>query len=353
MQYSFPIITRGIPPRGSREQNVCIIRTIEVDLPELSEDQAPIAMILREGDRYDEPEVTCRYYEGRLYKKCGKSVTDFMHSASQYPMIKNGPRAEIFEEIRLTTDDRNLWPRNFHSEILSPLAKPCLAQQRLNELSRVRLADDEGLGDRFVQLALKGLSRYQFINGEVWEEIEEPVFAVFIGDDSDGDDVDFCFSFGNHTFGRTLDEGVHYFSLTERQAAIALAGELFEEHFPGHLDNIFPSADIFMPEVIAKDGNRITLLALASKVAATTDPPDNPMRKTVIRGSIVTLSELVSMAEDGRAAPEDVETALYSHISACRLIGANIAVSESMIQSVLSRWDGRPVSFEVASAPKP
>lgn len=353
MRYSFPIITRGIPPRGSREQNVCMIRTIEVDHPELSEALAPIAMILREGHRYDEPEVICRYYEGRFYKKSGETAEDFMRWASQYPMGQNGPRAELFQEIRSTTDDRKLWPRNFHSEMLSPRAKPRLSQQRLNELSRVKLTDDGGLGDHFVQLALKGLRRYQFINGDVWEETGEPVFAIFIGDDADGDDVDFCLSFDDHTFGRTSEEGTHFFSLNERQAAIALVAELYEENYPGHLDQIFPSADIFMPEVIAKDGAKLTLLALASKIADSTGLPANPRTKAIVRGSCMTLSQLVLMAEEGKATAEDVETALYEHLSACHSTGADIAVSKGMIQSVLARWDGRPMFVEVASIPKP
>jgi hypothetical protein len=188
MKFRYPAFAVGLPAGHTRPKPCVVIRETEFDPPDLSEADAPLALVLRDLTNFHGTrtvvEIAYRHHAGSLFTRSNQRLSDFEGGSSRFagdPDIYR-PFQSSFFDIK-----SDAWPQgiaNRRTELVKHLAGhngmlPENVVMKMESPQEVTF-DDAGLRDLefFEAIARATLGRFVTVDGEVWEHAEEPALVI-------------------------------------------------------------------------------------------------------------------------------------------------------------------------------
>lgn len=336
----------ALPPGHGRNRPVVLALETEIDIPELSSDDAPVAIRTRSevpGRPFD-THAEYRYYGGRLLSDIRMTAETFAERAAR-PLVAGMSQSSFRDTVLRRTFDNKAgkpWPNG----ILDVLAgrRGGQPEDRCHAASGdVEIAEtDLGAVSAFRQSYETILRRHVFIDGQAWVHVCEPHFAIgagglrVIAEIADGN------VYGT-TEGRVEDlylDEMHRFSLFDHEAAAEMAVTI--SHLADRLPATrMPSAEVLLPEALTLDYDLLETRRFADRILRMTRPW---LTSGFHPGFVDAWQALGRAVGDARLTQDALDGPLHDLVDIVagdRRVGSGI--DPVYIRLKMERWDNRPI----------
>ena len=186
----YPVIAKGTPKGARNQKNGLLFEEMSFDIPEVTADEAPIAMLVRqEHDPYSrfkkENPIRVRYHDGKLYistdnhprfrKECADrlrlpGLAEITHRLCDQAIVS----------IENTLDKTEFWPISSKSIVKYKVDDGAINLTRNRQEQDAFAISEDGLerAEHWRGQARDTQNGLLVIDGELWETCDEPVYSV-------------------------------------------------------------------------------------------------------------------------------------------------------------------------------
>jgi hypothetical protein len=193
MNLSYPVMAKGTP-KGSRNERIGIVyEEMEIEVPEVSGYEAPLAMIVRRPDderdnrfRGEVETREVRFFDGKLYVaavyegKAGRPVAKALTPLARITdRLTDLVVTTVEADMTYNTKSADYWPLAGKTIAMMKKASTNLRTEILIEGGQFQFSeDDRAAAELHRDRARKVQDGLLVIDGVLWEECDEPVYVV-------------------------------------------------------------------------------------------------------------------------------------------------------------------------------